>query len=247
MAVIDLTVEACAGKDGYHAPSCSGRLAKRVKAERLAQEAAAKAGAAAPLGALRRFIAVRTAGSVTHNGVCIQTAAVHTFLRELRGMPLYAAVAAAVPPADAGGEVDTVRADSHHSCCAPPQHGQQLNGSSDSGNPQRPQQQQQRQGEASPAQQHQQAAADLAATAAASSSPALTASGAEPAVQEDLSVERACMLLLMSPKEVWRQIGDEALRGEVLALLDTSLHAGARASWLADHAVYLCIEFLLLV
>ncbi|PRW61025.1 Glutathione gamma-glutamylcysteinyltransferase 1 [Chlorella sorokiniana] len=49
------------------------------------------AACGAPAAALRKFIAVRTAGSSTHGGVCIQTAAVHTFLRELRGTPLFAA------------------------------------------------------------------------------------------------------------------------------------------------------------
>lgn len=66
---------------------------------------------------------------------------------------------------------------------------------------------------------------DLQATAAASSSPALAASAAEPAVREDLRAERASMLLLMAPKEVWQEIGDGQLRQEVLALLDTSLHS----------------------
>jgi hypothetical protein len=34
------------------------------------------------------------------------------------------------------------------------------------------------------------------------------------------------MLLLMAPRELWRGIPDERLRGEVLALLDASSHAG---------------------
>jgi len=37
------------------------------------------------------------------------------------------------------------------------------------------------------------------------------------------------MLLLMAPKEAWREIPEEGLRQEVLTLLDTSLHSGGWA------------------
>ena len=198
---------------------------------------------AAPTAALRKFIAVRTAGSTTHGGVCIQTAAVHTFLRELRAMPLFDAVAPALPlPRTASsGSLDEVAATNCYTqgpggegCCG------EANGCAQPAPAcalqaaQEQEEQRRQQSAADPQHAHQQHGQQhrseshdsLASTAAASSSPALAASSAEPAVKEDLSRERACMLLLMSPKEVWREIGDERLRGEVLALLDTAAHLG---------------------
>ena len=227
------------------------------------------AARAAPAAALRKFIAVRTAGSSTHGGVCIQTAAVHTFLRELRSTALFAAVAPALPPprTASSGSLDEVAATNcftngsgTEGCCGPAAGpGEEVAGiqhATDSvcalqAAQQQQQQQQQRQQHSvvdgqhaaqqgmqqqGKQQQQQQLRSEshdsLAATAAASSSPALAASSAEPAVREDLSRERACMLLLMSPKEVWREICDERLRGEVLALLDTGAHSGrANAAW----------------
>lgn len=238
-----------------------------------AQDILVAAARAAPLAALRKFIAVRTAGSTTHGGVCIQTAVVHTFLRELRGMPLFAAVAPALPPprTASSGSLDEVTATNCYTpgpggegCCGPAagqceagagqqtpepacalqvaqqqeeqrlqhqatgdlQHSQQQQAA---GDPQPAQQQHAQQQHLQ--QQRSESHDSLAATAAASSSPALAASSAEPAVREDLSRERACMLLLMAPREVWRQIGDERLRGEVMALLDTGAHAGEASSW----------------
>ena len=206
----------------------------------------AAAAAAAPIAALRKFIAVRTAGSSTHGGVCIQTAAVHTFLRELRGMPLHAAVAAAAAEAarrDGGSTLDTVLATDCYSSpgggCGPSRTPAAAAGQAwaacavePASTPQQEQQERQQQGQrqapgtAAAATSSDAEADELRATAAASSSPALAASAAEPAVREDLSVERACMLLLVAPKEVWREIRSERVRDEVLALLDTSAHSG---------------------
>lgn len=180
--------------------------------------------AAAPLGTLRNFIAVRTAGSSMHGGVCVQKAAVHTFLRELRSMPLYTAVAAAMPPpedvpvlssaADGGSSAGAAMAEQQ--CGCPPV----------------PTGEQRQQQDVQPPQQQQHdcgpPAGGLQSDAAACSTPALAASGAQPAVMEDLSRERACLLLLMSPREVWREVPDAALREGLLALLDTSMHAGGR-------------------
>ena len=206
------------------------------------------AARAAPASALRKFIAVRTAGSSTHGGVCIQTAAVHTFLRELRSTALFAAVAPALPlPRTASsGSLDEVAATNCYThgsgaegCCGPAAGpGDEVAGiqhATDSACAlQAAQQQQQQQQQQPRSESHD----SLASTAAASSSPALAASSAEPAVREDLSRERACMLLLMSPKEVWREISDERLRGEVLALLDTGAHSGRAASAWAGPADY---------
>lgn len=281
----------------------------------------AAAAAAVPLPALRKFVAVRTAGSSTHGGVCIQTAAVHTFLRELRGMPLFASVTAALPPATPRSRhVDEVPATNCYTGtkagCWPAPNGTASSSCCDSGSaagagggkaagaagsaaggaagaaaggaagvsasagraaggaaaaaPELAmaaaapggERHAEQQWDACAVQSAQQAVAgqqagpegqpdsqpgvpaalpavdmpavdmssyassdSLAATAAASSSPALAASAAEPAVKEDLSVERACILLLMAPKETWLEVGDEKLRQEVLALLDVSLHS----------------------
>lgn len=199
-----------------------------------AESVLAAAAAAAPLPALRKFVAVRTAGSSTHGGVCIQTAAVHTFLRELRGMALFGALAGTLPPPRSlsSGSLDEVLPSNCYTnggcgegegCCAPAPAAEQQ-AASPPGSPcallDAQQQEQERQLLRDPPED------SLAATAAACSSPALAASAAEPAVREDLSRERAAMLLLMSPREVWREIGDERLRGEVLALLDTAAHSG---------------------
>ena len=208
-----------------------------------AQGILAAAARAAPAAALRKFVAVRTAGSSMHGGVCIQQAAVHTFLRELRGMPLYAAVAPALPPprTASSGSLDEVLATNCYTigggtggcdssdgeaggCCAP---ATGPGGAAAGG-------QQADEGACAlqaAQQQQQQQQGSVAGASAAHSSPALAASGAEPAVREDLSRERACMLLLMSPKEVWREIGDAALRDEVLALLDAKPHAGGVQGW----------------
>lgn len=205
-----------------------------------AEGVVAAAAAAAPALALRKFIAVRTAGSSTHGGVCIQTAAVHTFLRELRGMALFGAVAGALPPLRtlSSGSLDEVlptncytsggcgEGQGGEGCCAPVGPAEQQAAGSSPGSPCAMQDaQQQRQRDSSED--------SLAATAAACSSPALAASAAEPAVREDLSRERAAMLVLMAPREVWREIGDEQLQGQVLALLDTAAHSGGmqRLGW----------------
>jgi hypothetical protein len=84
----------------------------------------AAAAAGAPAAAVRRFVAVRTAGGGCSSGVCTQEAAVNTFLQELRGMPLFAAVqqgladaaaaaggAAAAAAAAADGAVESAAAD----------------------------------------------------------------------------------------------------------------------------------------
>lgn len=197
------------------------------------------AASAAPAAALRKFVAVRTAGSATHGGVCVQAAAIQTFLLELRGTPLFDAVAAAVPRRDGSADLDAVMptncyepgsagcGDPADGCCHP------ANDAGMAASAQQP-------GcaaEAAPAEAagaaDGQPAADLAATAAASSAPALAASAAQPAVREDLTAERAAMLLLLAPREVWREVGDEALRRGLLALLDTSSHSGAAAAALA--------------
>lgn len=209
------------------------------------------ATAAAPLHALRKFVAIRTAGSTTHGGVCIQTAAVQTFLRELRGMPLHAAVSAALQPATPRSRhVDEVLAincyNSGQGCCptgsdgaaaaAEAQRREQRGDACALGAAQPWEAQQaQRGAEAAPPREASAAAflashssGSLADTAAASSSPALAASAAEPAVKEDLTVERVCMLLLTAPGAAWRGLPSEALRADMYALLDTSMHSGAR-------------------
>ncbi len=156
-------------------------------------------------------------------------------------MPLYAAVSAALPPASPRSRhVDEVAATNCYTsggCCPP---------SEVSGAAAPAQQRQQQQAEASALDAAQQQAAvaaprrgasgaslpascssdSLAATAAASSTPALAASAAEPAVRDDLTVERVCMLLLAAPRVVWREVGSEPLRREINALLDTSAHSG---------------------
>lgn len=245
----------------------------------------AAALAAAPTASLRKFVAVRTAGSATHGGVCVQTAVVRTFLTELRSMPLFGELAAALPQwrQQCGGGVDELVATNCYTpgsagcgddsaavgCCGPAPSGprgvavgveaaaqlqQQTDRQQHAGQLPEQEQTQQQAGRQQTWQQPQEQqqtevqqaeqgggqealcappgplpsspSADLRATAAAASSPALAASAAEPAVREDLSLERACMLLLMAPRELWRGIPDERLRGEVLALLDASSHAG---------------------
>lgn len=151
------------------------------------------AAEAAPHLALKKFIAVRTAGSSMHGGVCTQRRAIDLFLRELRGMPLHAAAAPGVPPASpvdisgsncwdaapGGSRAGEQRADEGN--CAAALDVQQQAG------------QQQGSAAAAGALGHQEGMA-------ASSRHAMLASSAEPAVKEDLSVERACMLLCMAPK-----------------------------------------------
>ncbi|KAI3424114.1 hypothetical protein D9Q98_009475 [Chlorella vulgaris] len=254
----------------------------------------AAALAAAPTASLRKFVAVRTAGSATHGGVCVQTAVVRTFLTELRSMPLFGELAAALPQwrQQCGGGVDELVATNCYTpgsagcgddsaavgCCGPAPSGprgvavgveaaaqlqQQTDRQQHAGQLPEQEQTQQQAGRQQTWQQPQEQqqtevqqaeqgggqealcappgplpsspSADLRATAAAASSPALAASAAEPAVREDLSLERACMLLLMAPRELWRGIPDERLRGEVLALLDASSHAvvAAEAEYLA--------------
>ncbi len=48
---------------------------------------------AAPVDAVKKFIAVRMAGNSCNGGVCTQNAAIETFLNELRLLPLYAVIA----------------------------------------------------------------------------------------------------------------------------------------------------------
>lgn len=57
----------------------------------------AAAAAAAPPEAVKKFIAVRMAGNSCNGGVCTQTAAIETFLHELRSLPLYHIIQGAVP------------------------------------------------------------------------------------------------------------------------------------------------------
>ena len=45
-------------------------------------------------------------------------------------------------------------------------------------------------------------------------------------MQEDVTAERVCMLLMMAPLDVWQEIKDGDLRDEVLNLLDTTNHKG---------------------
>mgnify|MGYP001810719988 CR=1 FL=1 len=201
----------------------------------------AAAATAAPLPALRKFVAVRTAGSNTHGGVCVQTAAVHTFLREVRSMPLFATVAAALPPATPRSRhTDELAATNCYTSgtgCRPPvegaagaaaaRSGAHVERQLDARTPPPPPPQRAGSGLRGGSSEASASHDSLAATAAASSSPALAASAAEPAVKEDLSVERVCMLLLASPREAWQElVADQQLQQEVLALLDTSAHAG---------------------
>jgi hypothetical protein len=69
-----------------------GAAAAAASAGASAAELVAGAAAAAPAAALARFVAVRAAGGAG----CVQTAAVETFLSELRSMEIFSAVEAAL-------------------------------------------------------------------------------------------------------------------------------------------------------
>lgn len=164
----------------------------------------AAAAAAAPLHALRTALAVRSVGTSCTTGVCTQTAAIQTFLTELRSMPLFQVVSAALPagagdadlPSPTQQQPETAAAASccdHHAAQRPP-------GGSDT-------------------------------------TPAMPPPGDEPAVPGTLAAERVSMLLEVVPPEAWVGI-PEPLRGELLALLDTSAH-----SVVAIEAEYLRAQF----
>eukprot|EP00887_Chlorella_sp_A99_P006936 scaffold2.g6936.t1 len=206
------------------------RLRRVVAAAAAAAPGAAAAGVlrvaaeAAPHDALRRFVARR---------------AIDLFLRELRAMPLHAAIQPGVPPAS---PVDI----SGSNCWSVEQGLQQVEAPEPAAPP--GQCVLQRANEAAAGEaccQAEAAAAPAADTAtgtaaesAATSRHATLASSAEPAVKEDLAVERACMLLLLAPRDVWREIPDPQLREEVLAMLDTS-----RQQVVAIEAEYLASQY----
>jgi hypothetical protein len=152
----------------------------------------AAAAAAAPLHALRTALAVRSVGTSCTTGVCTQTAAIQTFLTELRSMPLFREVSAALPPGagDADAHLPTQQQPetaAAASCC-------------DHHAAQRP-------------------------PAGSDGAPAVPPPGDEPAVSGTLAAERVSMLLELVPAEAWSGV-PEPLRGELLALLDTSAHSG---------------------
>lgn len=205
------------------------------------------AAAGAPLAAVRQFMAVRTAGNSCNGGVCTQERAIELFLKELRGMPIYSAVAAAIPPQQPPPQR---QAAATHTCAeASAKAAAHAAGKAaiPGATPVTTVEQQQQQypslelaipgsepPKASP-QQPSQAPSDLqplpqpqpqaAARSAATSSHAVAASSCvNPAVQEDVTPERLCMLLMMAPRDVWQEVIDGTLRHEVLNWLDTAAH-----------------------
>ena len=120
-------------------------------------------------------------------------------------MPLYAAVAPVVPPAPAAEQQAAAAA---AAAVAAAEATDYCSGEATEAGMALPAQQQgvslqQQHTQAQQAQQQQQQQQQQ--ESAASSSHAVAASSAaEPAVQEDVTAERVCMLLLMAPRDVWQ-------------------------------------------
>lgn len=156
---------------------------------------------AAPCEAVKKFLAVRMTGNGCKSGMCTQTAAIETFLNELRSHPLYSTITKALAASamtalqgqneegdhqEASGEKDesiTIRNKDHSN---DDKEGDEYHNGVLSRN-------------------------------------ASKISSAKPAVPGALLAERLTMLLLLAPASIWeKSIASESLRTEVQNLLDVS-------------------------
>ena len=169
-------------------------IVNRAAAATAAESVIGAAALAAPLAAVKKFLAVRTVGSCS-GGTCIQTAAIETFLNELRSMPLFAVINNALQTVVAPTNENENEKNAINEC----------GGTSNS--------------------EELKIEVQIEEECGGSSNSTTTSL---PAVPGSLLAERLTTLLLLTPNEAWHQQQlpfADALRAEILSLLDVSSHA----------------------
>ena len=175
-------------------------IVNRAAAATAAESVIGAAALAAPLAAVKKFLAVRTVGSCS-GGTCIQTAAIETFLNELRSMPLFAVINNALQTVVAPTNENENEKNAINEC------GGTLNSEE----------------LLQILEEIEEECGGITTTTTTT-----TTTTSLPAVPGSLLAERLTTLLLLTPNEAWHQQQlpfADALRAEILSLLDVSSHA----------------------
>lgn len=158
---------------------------------------------AAPFEAVKKFVAVRMAGNSCNGGVCTQTAAIETFLNELRLLPLYLVISKVLAESTMATSPNGQKEEGQD------QDGQKEDNTITNQN----------------REHHPSDDLDGDDLNGVFSKNASKISSAKPAVPGALLAERLTMLLLLAPPLSWeKSISSESLRTEVQSLLDVSSH-----------------------
>ena len=184
-----------------------------------AESVIAAAAAAAPLDSVKKFIAVRMAGNSCNGGVCTQTAAIDTFLHELRSLPLYRILQEAVPLSEqSSATADIVENINCYSALGEGEPGASGKVKEDG---------------VLLTQLHldeinivkeKEAKKDIINGADRLSKNATALSSEYPAIPGPLLPERLTMLILLAPESLLDAIQSEPLKSDVAQLLDISTH-----------------------
>jgi hypothetical protein len=160
---------------------------------------------AAPVEAVKKFVAVRMAGNSCNGGVCTQTAAIETLLNELRLLPLYSKISEVLAAEDDEDGTISEKEEGHSKHDQHCNHEHVSNTVEDN--------------------EDESESEDEENNRGVLSKMASKLSSAKPAVAGALLAERLTLLLLLAPPSTWQEfIKSDSLILEVQKLMDVSSH-----------------------